>query len=105
MWKFRHRRLVASARSLLENGIVIAKSQCGRSRGNPRSLVNQALNGQCLFSASIQLTERISVLEVSSSISVGPFWPERGLNGEFDPGSGRTLAACLTHASRTRSIQ
>lgn len=21
--------------------------------------------------------------------------------GEFDPGSGRTLAACLTHASRT----
>src|SRR5215813_7781709 len=24
------------------------------------------------------------------------------LNGEFDPGSERTLAACLTHASRTR---
>ena len=23
---------------------------------------------------------------------------------EFDPGSGRTLAACLTHASRTKSI-
>jgi hypothetical protein len=23
-----------------------------------------------------------------------------GINGEFDPGSGRTLAACLTHASR-----
>ena len=22
-------------------------------------------------------------------------------NREFDPGSGRTLAACLTHASRT----
>jgi len=22
------------------------------------------------------------------------------LTGEFDPGSGRTLAACLTHASR-----
>ena len=29
----------------------------------------------------------------------------RDLDGEFDPGSGRTLAACLTHASRTRSIQ
>ena len=26
------------------------------------------------------------------------------LDGEFDPGSGRTLAAGLTHASRTRSI-
>ena len=24
-----------------------------------------------------------------------------GFVGEFDPGSGRTLAACLTHASRT----
>jgi hypothetical protein len=23
------------------------------------------------------------------------------INGEFDPGSGRMLAACLTHASRT----
>ena len=25
-----------------------------------------------------------------------------GNDGEFDPGSGLTLAACLTHASRTR---
>jgi len=24
--------------------------------------------------------------------------------GEFDPGSGRTLAACLTHASRTMNF-
>ena len=28
-----------------------------------------------------------------------------GFDGEFDPGSGRTLAACLTHASRAGSIQ
>ena len=27
--------------------------------------------------------------------------PGFGFFGEFDPGSGRTLAACLTHASRT----
>lgn len=26
-------------------------------------------------------------------------------DGEFDPGSGRTLAACLTHASRTERLQ
>ena len=26
------------------------------------------------------------------------------LDGEFDPGSGQTLAACLTHASRTSSL-
>ena len=25
----------------------------------------------------------------------------KNFSGEFDPGSGRTLAACLTHASRT----
>jgi hypothetical protein len=25
--------------------------------------------------------------------------------GEFDPGSGRTLAACLIHASRARQIK
>ena len=30
-------------------------------------------------------------------------WDHR-FHGEFDPGSGRTLAACLTHASRTGSI-
>ena len=28
-------------------------------------------------------------------------WFLEGFHGEFDPGSGRTLAACLTHASRT----
>jgi hypothetical protein len=45
---------------------------------------------------------------VSASISypsgfVFPLTFGGGLNiyGEFDPGSGRTLAACLTHASRT----
>ena len=27
------------------------------------------------------------------------------INGEFDPGSGWTLAACLTHASRTRPVK
>src|SRR3954447_25647829 len=27
------------------------------------------------------------------------FRPAAVLHGEFDPGSGRTLAACLTHAS------
>ena len=45
--------------------------------------------------------------------SVQEFIPESAINrafkrlrkeiyGEFDPGSGLTLAACLTHASRTR---
>ena len=30
---------------------------------------------------------------------------DRVLVGEFDPGSGRTLAACFIHASRTGSMQ
>ena len=30
---------------------------------------------------------------------------ELNINGEFDPGSGRTLAACLTHASRTVNLE
>ena len=28
----------------------------------------------------------------------------KNIKREFDPGSGRTLAACLTHASRTKYI-
>jgi hypothetical protein len=28
----------------------------------------------------------------------------QGFVGEFDPGSGRTLAACLTHASRAHLL-
>jgi hypothetical protein len=50
---------------------------------------------------------------IAEGTSVGPdrlvfvpgirFWDE-GLYGEFDPGSGLTLAACLTHASRTVSM-
>jgi len=38
------------------------------------------------------------------------FWSGGGwfllnfFDGEFDPGSGRTLAACLTHASRTLKL-
>jgi hypothetical protein len=38
----------------------------------------------------------------------GPSWTARAaiqsIHGEFDPGSGRTLAACLTHASRARPL-
>ena len=39
---------------------------------------------------------------------INPSQPEsfkvlRSIYGEFDPGSERTLAACLTHASRART--
>ena len=46
-----------------------------------------------------------AVLTVALAGSVLVVWGWLGfllvLFGEFDPGSGRTLAACLTHASRT----
>ena len=35
----------------------------------------------------------------------GPVVGVLNINGEFDPGSGRTLAACLTHASRTVRVK
>src|SRR5262245_66535835 len=38
---------------------------------------------------------RLSLIGIARGLSWG------FLFGEFDPGSGRTLAACLTHASRT----
>ena len=41
------------------------------------------------------------LLVVLAQLVILPFVGLFNFNGEFDPGSGRTLAACLTHASRT----
>ena len=41
------------------------------------------------------------VVWFSGLFLIGSFVVLLVLFGEFDPGSGRTLAACLTHASRT----
>jgi hypothetical protein len=49
---------------------------------------------------------RVPALSFKSFRSSALGWVvEPVLDGEFDPGSGRTLAACLTHASRTGSKQ
>ena len=96
-----HLHREARARPLLENGRARAKSQCGR------------LGGVCLIVPTVKNTvaprlrskRRQSDAEsnpIGSLISREACFP-RGLDGEFDPGSGRTLAACLIHASRTRS--
>ena len=39
--------------------------------------------------------------QIFSDCDAPVFWDGLFLFGEFDSGSGRTLAACLTHASRT----
>ena len=40
----------------------------------------------------------------ATPVATGGWWRDKhALGGEFDPGSGSTLAACLMHASRTGS--
>ena len=114
-------QLVGTAASvgqrLLENGTVMHKSQCGHhasgsgpSRagarcGHVQTSIPVGTTFGCLPS---QLPEGVSSRNGSSSThrSTSRSFPSGSarvddLDGEFDPGSGRTLAARLTHASRT----
>ena len=82
----------------------------GRSCGRPGS---NASAGDHLGGRECQCTETDDV-RICASRRRGSVTPYAGspingcrqatndLDGEFDPGSGRTLAACLTHASRAR---
>ena len=60
----------------------------------------------CIFSFEI-ITKQKQLVKTENSNSykkqklVSFFCQIKTFYGEFDPGSGRTLAACLTHASRT----
>ena len=54
--------------------------------------------GLVWFSGLFVLTVALAWLH---ALLCGVGWGLLVLFGEFDPGSGRTLAACLTHASRT----
>ena len=56
--------------------------------------------GGCFFDASL-FGVFLLVSGFSDSNSACACWVWGFLFGEFDSGSGRTLAACLTHASRT----
>ena len=59
------------------------KLETGRTKNNPRQSVKTlASNSEHKSKSTLEKYFRI-------------------FYGEFDPGSGRTLAACLTHASRT----
>jgi hypothetical protein len=48
-------------------------------------------------------TKQNQFLFKRNKILIEPFRLSNKFIGEFDPGSGRTLAACLTHASRTEN--
>ena len=64
----------------------------GSSRSGPRRFGGAAVPGD---------SSDTSAAGVAALIPGGPLWLVIVIDGEFDPGSGRTLAACLTHASRT----
>ena len=114
-------RLLVGVRLFLENSTACQKSMPNypRSRG---------CVGACLRWVLVCLRVRIPLVEMGDSLWVIWIQPDPGrsfgvglvfadvdtfgrafgsagvvlfINGEFDPGSGRTLAACLTHASRT----
>ena len=56
--------------------------------------------GSCTFKRERTLLHNRSL--VFSRTGAPGSYAFHGLSGEFDPGSERTLAACLTHASRAR---
>lgn len=49
----------------------------------------------------VEELRRDSVIKGTFGAGVERPWAGNNLGGEFDPGSGSTLAACLMHASRT----
>src|SRR6185437_6706188 len=72
-----------------------AKSQCIRYVQTPVDRLFGAGHGYSHVSLMVGF--------LVSGLLFGAVWWQ-SFNGEFDPGSGRTLAACLTHASRTRCL-
>ena len=58
----------------------------------------------CLFLCLFFVFEFVFLLGLAGRVFVWLVFSELFLFGEFDPGSGRTLAACLTHASRTMML-
>ena len=94
--------------------LVIAWAVCSSRRG-----VGGGLGGGCFLGSKMDVGCDVCCLASSVCRARPPWgwvrcavwlvcvlfvgvWVGRGsINGEFDPGSGRTLAACLTNASRT----
>ena len=50
---------------------------------------------------NVRIKRRVVILVQIKKVNEQTNSKEKNIFGEFDPGSGQTLAACLTHASRT----
>src|SRR5919106_6777407 len=66
------------------------------SIGNQWTLVGSSLK-------SLRRTTKMNPASAFRFTDLRAFAEFQTFYGEFDPGSGRTLAACLIHASRARS--
>ena len=114
----------AASTPLLDNGTVTHKASDGITsdflRGSRRGVTrNSARRRQVSAEAPSGVSPTVSRRAVARRVqwtrrAALRFCPRssalrrrdgRDLNGEFDPGSGRTLAARLTHASRTRNSE
>jgi hypothetical protein len=110
--RLRHRPArtgVPAQGALLDNGTEEGQSECGRPRPGPRVGI-RALLKSIPHQVRTTSTPRPSwcqsgggdAIRLSRSNRTVPSGGSgrHDLDGEFDPGSGRTLAACLIHASR-----
>ncbi len=93
----------SGARTYLENSTMCTINanrlvlRCFHSNGRAMHDKPQFL---CVFSFEI-ITKQKQLVKQKIAIASFVFCQIKQFYGEFDPGSGRTLAACLTHASRT----
>ena len=71
-----------------------------RRNGGMNRITPSSPGGSTVYSDPQSSTELTAFLKtVKPGSPSGPPDDTQVLYGEFDPGSGRTLAACLTHAS------
>ena len=69
---------------------------------NEDSIINSVVTSVDIRHSSLKTKQNlnVNVLFLSLFLKKTTMSKSNNLIGEFDPGSGRTLAACLIHASR-----
>jgi hypothetical protein len=93
----RSRMAVGGTRPTVHDGNQTTEAACGRRRGPRATGGIRRRTGR-----AHQATKRPPLGEPPGSRATAVLDAEGGgTGGEFDPGSGSTLAACLMHASRT----
>jgi hypothetical protein len=99
LWKAERQRSLKTQQRALRRDLIFspapACSQVGPVRWDEASTIPVTPRPHSCGRASDTLS--------SSSKRSLPLTRQTSLHGEFDPGSGRTLAARLTHASRART--